>query len=378
MQAFVDRFRYKASKARQAQSRLKAIERMQPIADVIEDRVVPFHFPTPTKSFGNPIIRLDEAQAGYVPGRPVLRDLNLRIDQDDRIGLLGQNGNGKSTLAKLIAGRLPAMQGKRFGSEKIVVGFFAQHQMEDLPPGLSPYDHILKLMPDATEASRRARLGVWGFGADKANTDAEHLSGGEKARLLFALATFHKPHLLILDEPTNHLDVDSREALIYALNAYEGAVILISHDRHLIEATVDRLWVVRRGTVEDYEGDIDEYRRELMDQREGRNRGKSRNGEAGVMSSAARADQRREAAQRRAERAPLKRAVETQEKQIAKLEGEIAALDRLLADADLYAREPDRAQALTRDRGLLLKARAVAEAAWLAASEAYEAADADA
>ncbi len=371
MQAFVDRFRYKASKARQAQSRLKAIERMQPIADVIEDRVVPFNFPTPAKTFGNPIIRLDEAQAGYVVGRPVLRDLNLRIDQDDRIGLLGQNGNGKSTLAKLVAGRMPPMAGKRFGSEKLIVGFFAQHQMEDLPEGMTPYDHMLALMPDNTIAERRARLGAYGFGADKADTKAEHLSGGEKARLLFALATFYKPHLLILDEPTNHLDVDSREALIMALNAYEGAVILISHDRHLIEATVDRLWVVRGGSVENYEGDIDEYRRELLDQRSGRNRGKQR---AGAMSApAARADQRREEAQRRAGNAPLKRAVDAAEQKLAKLNAEIATLDKLLADPTLYTREPDRANEVARDRGQLLKKREEAEDAWLKASEAFEA-----
>ncbi len=375
MQAFVDRFRYKASKARQAQSRLKAIERMQPIADVIEDRVVPFHFPTPAKTFGNPIIRLDDAQAGYVAGRPVLRDLNLRIDQDDRIGLLGQNGNGKSTLAKLVAGRMPLMAGKRFGSEKLIVGFFAQHQMEDLPEGMTPYDHMLELMPDNTIAERRARLGVYGFGADKADTKADHLSGGEKARLLFALATFHKPHLLILDEPTNHLDVNSREALIMALNAYEGAVILISHDRHLIEATVDRLWLVRGGTVENYEGDIDEYRRELIDQRSGRNRGKQRAGAAGA--PAARADQRREEAQRRAGNAPLKRAVDAAEQKLAKLNAEIAALDKLLADPSLYSREPDRAKAVSRDRGQLLKKREEAEEAWLKASEAFEATTAE-
>jgi ATP-binding cassette subfamily F protein 3 len=374
MQAFIDRFRYKASKARQAQSRIKALERMQPIAEVVEDRVVPFHFPAPTKGFGNPIIRLDEAGAGYVPGRPVLRDLNLRIDQDDRIGLLGQNGNGKSTLAKLVAGRLAPMAGRRFGSDKLVIGYFAQHQMDDLSPGMTPYDHMLALMPEATEAQRRSRLGAYGFGADKADTKARNLSGGEKSRLLFALATFHKPHLLILDEPTNHLDVDSREALILALNAYQGAVILITHDRHLIEATVDRLWVVRNGTVESYEGDIAQYRRELLDERSGRNREKARMTSASPATPAARANGRREAALRRAERSPLKRAVEAAEKRIARLNDEIAALDRLLADPSLYGGNPERAQSAARDRGQLLKEREAAESAWLEASEAYEAA----
>jgi ATP-binding cassette subfamily F protein 3 len=374
MQAFIDRFRYKASKARQAQSRIKALERMQPIAEVVEDRVVPFHFPAPKKGFGNPIIRLDQAQAGYVPGRPVLCDLDLRIDQDDRIGLLGQNGNGKSTLAKLVAGRLAPMAGRRFGSDKLVIGYFAQHQMDDLSPGMTPYDHMLALMPEATEAQRRSRLGAYGFGADKADTKARSLSGGEKSRLLFALATFHRPHLLILDEPTNHLDVDSREALILALNAYEGAVILITHDRHLIEATVDRLWVVRSGTVEIYEGDIAQYRRELLDERSGRNREKAWAASASTAAPVARADQRREAALRRAERSPLKRAVEAAEKRIARLNDEIAALDRLLADPSLYGGNPERAQSAARDRGQLLKERETAEAAWLEASEAYEAA----
>ena len=195
--------------------------------------------------------------------RPVLQGLDLRLDADDRIGLLGANGNGKSTFAKLIAGRMAAMAGRRYASDKIVVGYFAQHQMDDLPAGKTPYQHMLDLMPEATEAQRRARLGTLGFGFDKADTKAENLSGGEKARLLFALATFHGAHLLILDEPTNHLDVDAREALVRALNDYEGAVILITHDRHLIEACVDRLWIVRDGTVRAYDGDMDQLPRRV-------------------------------------------------------------------------------------------------------------------
>ena len=194
----------------------------------IEERVAPFLFPNPAKAFASPLIRLEGAAAGYVEGQPVLQGLDLRLDADDRVGLLGANGNGKSTFAKLIAGRLPAMAGRRYAPDKIVAGYFAQHQMDDLPAGKTPYQHMLDLMPDATEAQRRARLGTLGFGVDKADTRAENLSGGEKARLLLALATFHGAHLLILDEPTNHLDVDAREALVRALNDYEGAVILIS------------------------------------------------------------------------------------------------------------------------------------------------------
>jgi ATP-binding cassette subfamily F protein 3 len=378
MQAFVDRFRYKASKARQAQSRLKALERMQPIAEEIENRVVPFNFPNPTKQFGNPIVRLDDATAGYEPGRPILRDLNIRLDRDDRVGLLGQNGNGKSTLAKLLAGRLSPLSGRRLSSDKLTVGYFAQHQMDDLPETRTPFEHMVALMPDATEAQRRARLGVIGFGADKADTPAGNLSGGEKARLLFALATFHAPHLLILDEPTNHLDVDSREALIRALNEYEGAVILISHDRHLIEASADRLWVVRGGTVANYEGDIDEYRAELLAERSGRNRDKGRSTSTSAQSSASRTDQRRASAERRAGLAPLKKTMDKAEKRVGELQGKLAVLDRALADPALYTSEPAKAQSIAVDRGKLLRDLEVAEQAWLEASEAYEAATATA
>jgi ATP-binding cassette subfamily F protein 3 len=263
IEAFIARFKAKASKAAQAQSRVKALARMQPIAEQIEERVVPFSFPSPAKAFASPLIRLEGAAVGYVEDQPVLQGLDLRLDADDRVGLLGANGNGKSTFAKLIAGRLAPMMGRRYGSDKIAVGYFAQHQMDDLPAAMTPFQHMLELMPEATEAQRRARLGALGFGVDKADTKAENLAGGEKARLLFALATFGGRHLLILDEPTNHLDVDAREALVRALNDYEGAVILISHDRHLMEACADRLWIVRDGTVRTYDGDMDQYRTEM-------------------------------------------------------------------------------------------------------------------
>ncbi len=374
MQAFVDRFRYKASKAKQAQSRLKAMERLQPIAEAVAERVAPFVFPSNEKQFGNPIIRIDDGEAGYDPDHPVLRGLNLRIDRDDRIGLLGQNGNGKSTLAKLIAGRLPPTAGRRFGSDKLAVGFFAQHQLDDLIAKRTPYDYMIDLLPDATEAQRRARLGVIGFGNDKAGTETGKLSGGEKARLLFAIACFHAPHLMILDEPTNHLDVDAREALIHGLNGFDGAVILISHDRHLIEATVDRLWVVGGGTVTPYEGDIAEYRASLIADREGRSRDKGRSVSDSLSSSANRAGQRRASAARRGQLAPLKKAVDAAEKRVAQIQGRIAALDLKLADTTLYEREPQLALGLVRERGDLARTLASAEAAWVAASEAHEAA----
>jgi ATP-binding cassette subfamily F protein 3 len=376
IESFILRFKAKASKARQAQSRVKALARMQPIAEQIEERVVPFRFPNPVKPFASPLVRLEGAAAGYEPGRPVLRGLDLRLDADDRIGLLGANGNGKSTLAKLIAGRLAPMAGRRYGSDKIGVGYFAQHQMDDLPPRKTPYEHMLDLMPDATEAQRRARLGALGFGVDKADTRAENLSGGEKARLLFALATFHGPHLLILDEPTNHLDVDSREALVRALNDYEGAVILISHDRHLMDASADRLWLVRDGTVRPYDGDMDSYRAECLAERRALDSPKARSGNGGAARPKPQAA-RRQAAEQRAALAPLKREVAKAEAEIERLGREIEAIEAVLADAQLYTRDPARAQALARERGELLRAREKAEAAWLAASEAYEAAAMD-
>ncbi len=374
MQAFVDRFRYKASKARQAQSRLKALEKMQPIAEYAAERVAPFVFPNPVKKLANPMIQLDHAVAGYEPGLAILRDLNLRIDQDDRIGLLGQNGNGKSTLAKLIAGRLQPLDGRRRASDKMTVGFFAQHQMDDLPDQLTPFDHMVRLMPDATEAQRRARLGHIGFGNDKAGTEAHKLSGGEKARLLFAIAAFHAPHLMILDEPTNHLDVDAREALVMALNDFEGAVILISHDRHLLEASVDRLWVVRNSTVTNYDGDMAQYRRECLDERSGRKRDKGKAGAQVAGSSADRTEQRKQAAERRGDAAPLKKTMDAAEKRVTDLQLKIGGYDRSLADDTLYARDPAKAALLAKERGQLLKDLEAAEANWLVATESYEAA----
>jgi ATP-binding cassette, subfamily F, member 3 len=371
IEAFIVRFKAKATKAAQAQSRVKALARMQPIAEEIEERIAPFLIANPAKAFASPLVRLEGAAAGYVPGEPVLQGLDLRLDADDRVGLLGANGNGKSTFARLIAGRLPAMAGRRYASDKIVTGYFAQHQMDDLPAAKTPYQHMLDLMPEATEAQRRARLGTLGFSFDKADTRAENLSGGEKARLLLALATFHGAHLLILDEPTNHLDVDAREALVRALNDYEGAVILITHDRHLIEACVDRLWIVRDGTVRPYEGDIDQYRAECLSERGGPDGAGARVRANGAERPKPQ-EARRQAAELRAALAPLKKDVARAEAQIERLSLQIATIDAALADSGLYQRNPVRAQALARERGELARAREIAETAWLAASEAYE------
>jgi ATP-binding cassette, subfamily F, member 3 len=270
MQAYVDRFRFKASKARQAQSRLKALSKLEPIADIVDERVVPFRFPNPEKVLSPPLINMDKVSVGYTPGKPILKNIVLRIDPDDRIAILGSNGNGKSTFAKLLTGKLKPQGGAYVAAPKMTVGFFAQHQMDELDDGYTPFDYITKLMPDRTVAERRAKLGAAGFGASHADSKCSTFSGGEKARLLFLLATFHAPHVLIMDEPTNHLDMDSREALIRAINDYEGAVILIAHDRHIIETCADRLLLVENGGIQNFEGDLDDYAAQVLQRRRGK------------------------------------------------------------------------------------------------------------
>jgi len=374
IEAFVTRFKAKATKARQAQSRVKALARMKPIAASVDDRVPPFSFPAPARQLASPLIKLDGAAVGYDDASPVLSRLNLRVDNDDRIALLGQNGNGKSTFAKLLAGRLPVMAGDLVTAAKLKVGFFAQHQLDDLNELATPYDYIAKLMPEATEAGKRARLGTFGFGIDKADTTCANLSGGEKARLLLALTTFHAPHLLILDEPTNHLDVDSREALIHALNDFEGAVVVISHDRHLIEATVDRLWRVEGGSVAPYDGDIETYRKELLqgpprdDAGRGSTPGKNGRYNSDGVEPKDKAAQRRQAAEERARLAPLRKAVQAAEKQIEAIQRDIAKIDGVLSDPDVFQTNPDKARDAAHKRGLLTKKLAEAEEAWLEAS----------
>ncbi|MHA1523206.1 MAG: ABC-F family ATP-binding cassette domain-containing protein [Alphaproteobacteria bacterium] len=379
METYINRFRAQASKARQAQSRIKALERMQPIPDLIEDRIKPFYFPSPEKQLAPPLLVLEDVVAGYGDDAIVLRKVNLRLDSDDRIGLLGANGNGKSTLAKLLAKRLAPMAGVRRGDRRMRIGFFAQHQLDELTAGDSPYDHVRALMPDATQAQVRGRLGALGFGADTADTPAQRLSGGEKARLLFGIATFHKPHLLILDEPTNHLDVESRETLVHALNDYEGAVILISHDRHLVEAVADRLWLVDSGTVTPFDGDMDDYREVLRARRRARDRAVKPADEASGEPAPPRqktdkAARRRAAAQAREALAPLKKACRTGEALVAAHQGKIAGFDAQLAQAGLFEDYPQKAKELTQQRGAALRDLRAAEAAWLAAEETYEAA----
>lgn len=267
MQAYIDRFRYKASKAKQAQSRIKALERMGTISAVIEDHVTGFNFPSP-EELSPPIVRMENVSVGY-DGKPVLRDLNLRIDQDDRIALLGANGQGKSTLAKLISDRLPALTGQKHASSKLRIGFFAQHQVDELELDETPIQHIQRLRPDETPAKIRSRLAAGGIRAEVAETLVQRLSGGQKARLSLLIATIDAPHMIILDEPTNHLDIQSREALVQALTEYSGAVILVSHDQSLVELVADRLWLVKDGKVTPYNEDMDAYRSMLLSERGG-------------------------------------------------------------------------------------------------------------
>ncbi len=330
IQSFVDRFRAQANKAKQAQSRIKALQRMKPIATMVQEHTIPFRFPKP-EPLSDPLITVEDVSVGYEENKPILKKLELRIDSDDRIALLGANGNGKSTFAKLLSENLLPMEGKMRKPRKLGIGYFAQHQLDELKPKDSPLDHLLKLMPDVVLSKVRARLGSFGFGVDKADRPVESLSGGEKARLMFALATFKKPQMLILDEPTNHLDVDSREALIHAINGYDGAVLLISHDRHLVSACVDRLWIVEDSDVKPFDGDLEDYKQHLLALRAGERASKRKGGKQDNKKEA-----RKAAAEARKALAPLKRAVEKAEKTLESLIQEEKRLKTLMNDPTIY------------------------------------------
>lgn len=372
MEAFVERFRAKATKARQAQSRLKALEKLKPIELYVESHVQPFRFPDAEKKAASPIIALDHADVGYIAGEPVLRNLTLRIDNDDRIALLGSNGNGKSTLAKLIAGRLKPEKGTLTLSPNLKVAFFAQHQLDDLMPEENAIEHVRKLMPTEPEAKVRARVAQMGLSTEKMLTPAKDLSGGEKARLLMGLATFHGPNLLILDEPTNHLDIDSREELIHALNEFNGAVILIAHDRHLIEATMERLWLVRQGGVGPFEGDLDDYRQIVLADAKGepvavRDESPKLN----------KAEQRKLAAQKREALAPLQKKIKESEQLIQKLQKQIQGFEGQLEDPALYEKDPQKAIRINKELSEARSSLANLEDQWLELSTEYEEAMAD-
>jgi len=374
--AFVERFRAKATKARQAQSRLKLLAKLQPIDVRVEDEVRGIAIPSPEKPLSPPIVALDDMAVGYEPGRPVLRRLSLRIDPDDRIALIGANGNGKSTLTKLLTGRLAPMSGRMTRADKLRTAYFAQHQLDELNPAASAYDHVRALMPDAPEAKVRARAGAMGFPGALADTPAASLSGGEKSRLMLGLATLDGPHLVVLDEPTNHLDIDSRAALVEAINAYTGAVILVSHDRFLLEACADRLWLVANGEVRPYDGDLEDYRRFVLGggtaSRAGGATSASTRSSPPSEARISRTDLRRAAAERRAELAPLKRRIDELDKTIARLTKRIGEIDGTLADPKLYDRDPARLAKLGKERADAAGALAAAEEDWLTLSGDYE------
>jgi ATP-binding cassette subfamily F protein 3 len=361
MQAFVDRFRAKATKARQAQSRLKALEKLPALETVLEAAPTRFQFPEPAR-LAPPILALERVSVGY-DGMPVLRNLSLTVDMDDRIALLGANGNGKSTFAKLVAGRLAPLSGEVRRSGKLRVGYFAQHQEAELVAGDSPVDHMTRALPRATPPQVRAQLARFGLDADRADTPTANLSGGERARLLLALATREAPQMLILDEPTNHLDIDARDALVRALGDYEGAVLLITHDPHLVELVSDRLWLVGDGTVRAYEGDMDDYRALLAE--------KAR--PARVEAVTTRRDDRRERAEARVQSAPLRRQAKAAEALLQKLSAERVSIEAKLADPAIYAvsRVHEVTAANTRLAAIARESE-MAEMAWLEAEEALE------
>jgi len=359
LQSFVDRFRYQANKARQAQSRIKMLERMEPITAPSERAFRKFTFPEP-EQLSPPIVQLDGAAVGY-DGKAVLSHLTLRIDQDDRIALLGRNGEGKSTLSKLLAGRLDKLDGRITTSSKLRVGYFAQHQVDELHIDETPLDHLRRERPDTTPGKLRATLAGFGLGAEQAETEVGRLSGGQKARLSLLLATLDAPHMLILDEPTNHLDIESREALVEALTAYTGAVILVSHDMHLLSLVADRLWLVKSGRVAPFDGDLEAYRKMLLA------------GDSTPAKSKTKAQAPKPKRPTRDEMLELRAEVRKCEARVAKIEEMRSKLASKLADPALY--EPERTGELAtwqKKYAELMDALDRAEALWMAALERLE------
>jgi ATP-binding cassette, subfamily F, member 3 len=352
LQAFVDRFRAKASKAVQAQSRLKMLAKMEPVAAIVDESVQPFKWPPVAKRLSPPIVTMDKVSAGY-DGRAVIARIDLSLADDDRIGLLGQNGNGKSTFAKLIAGRLEPLAGRIARANRLQVGYFAQHQIDELEPGGSVYDHVAERMRGEVESKIRGRAAMIGFSGARAATKVEALSGGEKARLMMGLAAFDGPQLLILDEPTNHLDIDSRGELIEAINDYEGACILVSHDRRLLEACVDRLWLAANGTVKPFEGDLADYSRF-------------------VLGAAERPDQRRKResapapgpARPKREPQPLKREIAALEDKVNRFHDLLRRVDEALAQASARNGDALKIADLAAKRAELERALTATEQAW--------------
>lgn len=371
LESYVSRWGAKAHSAKQAQSRVKALARMEPIAAAIDDPSLTFHFPSPAE-LKPPLITLDDASVGY-GDNIILSGLNMRLDPDDRTALLGRNGNGKTTLARLLASQLEPKKGSINKSGKLTVGYFTQYQVEELDTSDTPLEHMTRLMKDAKPGAVRAQLGRFGFSGDKATIKVGKLSGGERARLALAMITRDAPHLLILDEPTNHLDVDAREALVHALNEYSGAVILVSHDRHMLELTADRLVMVDSGKAEEFAGSLKDYTDFVL--------GKNQPGSSGGKASGGnRKEERRAAAERRKQQGELRKTVTASEKEMKVLGEEVSAIDCAMFDpasadpkhADLSMTELMKLRAETQDR--LDKA----EARWMEASDKLEQENVDA
>ncbi|MGI8706507.1 MAG: ABC-F family ATP-binding cassette domain-containing protein [Sphingomicrobium sp.] len=371
LQAFVDRWRAKSHTARQAQSRMKALARMEPVAAATEDPSLRFDFPNPSE-LKPPLLTLDGASVGYEAGKPVLVDLDIRLDPSDRIALLGRNGNGKTTLARLLAGQLPPMDGEVRAPGKLRVGYFTQYQVEELDSSATPLQHMARLMRDSPPKAVRAQLGRFGFSGDMATREVGTMSGGERARLALALVTRDAPHMLILDEPTNHLDVDAREALVHALNEYDGAVVIVSHDRHMLELTADRLFLLDHGTAREFAGNLDDYMKLVLGT-------VSENG-GGAQSAASpkRKEARHAAAEARERSRGLREAAKTAEAQLARLEDRRKELERAMfdpasaapGDADLPMTE------LMKRHADVVSRIEAAEARWVQAAEALEEAEA--
>ncbi|MBI1327391.1 MAG: ATP-binding cassette domain-containing protein [Alphaproteobacteria bacterium] len=365
MQAFIDRFKAKASKARQAQSRIKALEKMDLVDAVIAERAVRFQFPNPEK-IGTPMISIHHADVGYTEGKPVLRQIYENIEFDDRIALLGANGNGKSTMMKLIAGKLATMDGNMQRISRLRIGYFSQHQTDELDVDSTPYREMLKLMlaknPDVKESAVRAKLGAFGFTHILADNRIGDLSGGEKARLLFAFMSFDAPHLLLLDEPTNHLDIGAREALVEALNNYQGAVVIVSHDPNMVERVADRLWLIKDGKCADFDGDLEDYRKFIIQSaREERAKEKEQK------SKEQKAKAANEAPAKAAKNGPSKHEMAALEKEIAKLHAQKEKFETEMAAPDFY-KDTVKSTATQKKYAALIRDLAEKEEGWLSLS----------
>lgn len=361
LQSFVDRFRYKASKAKQAQSRIKMLERMQEISIPLAERTTPFSFPAPPDKLAPPMLDLEKADLGYGDDALILKNVNLRLDPEDRIAIVGANGQGKTTLVKSIAQRLPLMGGKRVTPKAVTIGYFSQDQMDELTQGETVLDHVRRALPKDTPPPKvRAAAAQMGFSHEKVETKVDNLSGGEKVRLLMGLMAINAPHILILDEPTSHLDIDSREALIYALNEFSGAVLLITHDVYLAEATADQLWLVKDGAATSYEGSLDDYRALIL--------------QADREKEADKKEKKTEAKQKRRNTGPsmskLRQKIERAEQEIDRLNSRLEAID---AELGTLTEAGPRLSELAAEREKLTEALETAELTWMEASEALEA-----